>query len=169
MAWYRSIYAPRTGGAYDSHPRTAGIAGRTRRRGCCVATRGARATGDDAGRSEAKEGLMEKGFAERFAKEWVAAWNSHDLERILDHYEDDFEMSSPIIATLVGERSGKLRGKVAVGGYWASIHTKPSIRIARGVGRREQHYRLLSRSQKIGSRSATLQCERQSKRSLRAL
>src|SRR6516162_8447322 len=68
VAWYRSIYAPRTGGAYDSHPRTAGIAGRTRRRGCCVATRGARATGDDAGRSEAKEGLMEKGFAERFAR-----------------------------------------------------------------------------------------------------
>jgi hypothetical protein len=129
VAWYRSIYAPRTGGAYDSHPRTAGIAGRTRRRGCCVATRGARATGDDAGRSEAKEGLMEKGFAERFAKEWVAAWNSHDLERILDHYEDDFEMSSPIIATLVGERSGKLRGKVAVGGYWAkALQSIPNLR-----------------------------------------
>jgi len=27
MAWYPSIYAPRTGGAYDSHHRTAGIAG----------------------------------------------------------------------------------------------------------------------------------------------
>ena len=26
---------------------------------------------------------MERGFAERFAKEWIAAWNSHDLERIL--------------------------------------------------------------------------------------
>src|SRR6516164_6203149 len=69
VAWYPSLYAPRTGGAYDSHYRTAGIAGRTRRRGCVAATRGARATGDDAGRSEAKEGLMEKGFAERFAKE----------------------------------------------------------------------------------------------------
>ena len=62
---------------------------------------------------------MEKGFAERFAKEWVAAWNSHDLDRILAHYEDDFEMSSPIIRTLVGEPSGKLRGKAAVGAYWA--------------------------------------------------
>src|SRR6516165_1504312 len=39
---YRSLYAPRTGGAYDSHHRTAGIAGRTRRRGR-VAARGARA------------------------------------------------------------------------------------------------------------------------------
>src|SRR5262249_10948735 len=39
---YRSIYAPRTGGAYDSHHRTAGIVGRTRQRGS-VAARGARA------------------------------------------------------------------------------------------------------------------------------
>jgi len=72
---------------------------------------------------------MEKGFGERFAKEWVAAWNSHDLERILAHYEDDFEMSSPIITTLVGERSGKLRGKVAVGGYWAkALQSIPNLR-----------------------------------------
>jgi hypothetical protein len=28
-------------------------------------------------------------FAERFAEEWVAAWNAHDLVRILAHYEDD--------------------------------------------------------------------------------
>src|SRR5262249_53164920 len=40
VAWYRSLYAPRTGGAYDSHHRTAGIAGRTRRSGGGVAARG---------------------------------------------------------------------------------------------------------------------------------
>jgi hypothetical protein len=43
VTWYRSLYAPRTGGAYDDH-RTAGVAGRTRRGGG-VATRGARAAG----------------------------------------------------------------------------------------------------------------------------
>src|SRR5215470_13758608 len=42
VAWYPCLYAPRTGGAYDSHHRTAGIAGRTRRGGG-VAARGARA------------------------------------------------------------------------------------------------------------------------------
>src|SRR5215472_5260130 len=31
MVWYRFLYAPRTGGAYDGHHRTAGIAGRARR------------------------------------------------------------------------------------------------------------------------------------------
>ena len=44
VAWYRSLYAPRAGGAYDGHHRTAEIAGCTRRRGGCVAARGARAT-----------------------------------------------------------------------------------------------------------------------------
>src|SRR5262249_9023045 len=42
MVWYRSLYAPRTGGAYDSHHRTAGIAGCTWRRGDRVAARARR-------------------------------------------------------------------------------------------------------------------------------
>src|SRR5262249_27950374 len=49
VAWYRSPYAPRTGGAHDIHLRTAGIAGCTWRRGGGVAARGARAAADDAG------------------------------------------------------------------------------------------------------------------------
>ena len=31
-------------------------------------------------------------FARRFAEEWIAAWNAHDLERILAHYTDDFDV-----------------------------------------------------------------------------
>src|ERR1700746_1969773 len=49
VAWYPCVYAPRAGGAYDSHHRTAGITGRTRRHGGRVAARGARAAGGDAG------------------------------------------------------------------------------------------------------------------------
>src|SRR5215472_16584318 len=49
VAWYRFLYAPRTGGAYDGHHRTTGIAGRTRRRGGGLAARDARATVGDAG------------------------------------------------------------------------------------------------------------------------
>jgi hypothetical protein len=68
--------------------------------------------------------MMEKGFAERFAHEWIAAWNSHDLDRILEHYEEDFEMSSPVIVTIAGEPSGKLRGKPAVRAYWSKALAK---------------------------------------------
>src|SRR5215467_1428013 len=49
VAWYHYIYAPRTGGAYDSHHRTTRVAGCTRRRGGCMAARGAGAAGGDAG------------------------------------------------------------------------------------------------------------------------
>jgi ketosteroid isomerase-like protein len=61
---------------------------------------------------------MENAFVNDFAADWIDAWNSHDLARVLSHYADDFEMSSPFIIQLAGEPSGTLRGKEAVGKYW---------------------------------------------------
>lgn len=58
-------------------------------------------------------------FADHFAADWIAAWNSHDLARILAHYHPDFAMSSPRIVSVAGEPSGRLRGHAAVGAYWA--------------------------------------------------
>jgi len=62
--------------------------------------------------------MLERTFAEHFAADWVAAWNAHDLDRILAHYAEDFEMTSPVIVQIAGEPSGTLRGKQAVGVYW---------------------------------------------------
>ncbi len=56
--------------------------------------------------------------ANALAQAWIAAWNSHDLERILAHYVDDFEMISPLIVKLMGEPSGRLRGKPLIREYW---------------------------------------------------
>ncbi len=61
---------------------------------------------------------MDSEFARRFASEWIEAWNSHDLEKILSHYADGFEMNSPMIAKIAGDPSCKLSGKNAVGAYW---------------------------------------------------
>lgn len=61
---------------------------------------------------------MDKAFAEYFAAEWIESWNTHDIDRVLSHYADDFEMSSPIIIQLASEPSGTLKGKAAVGAYW---------------------------------------------------
>ena len=44
--------------------------------------------------------------ATRFAREWVAAWNSHDLERILSHYADDAELTSPLVQKILGDDLG---------------------------------------------------------------
>ena len=64
--------------------------------------------------------------AETFAREWIEAWNSHDLQRILTHYADDFAFSSPFIIQVVGEQSGTLRGKAAVSAYWAKALARTS-------------------------------------------
>jgi hypothetical protein len=63
-------------------------------------------------------------FANQFAQEWLSAWNSHDLEAILTHYADDFEMISPYIVTIAGDPSGTLYGKKEIGQYWAAALAK---------------------------------------------
>lgn len=68
-------------------------------------------------------------FARDFARQWIEAWNSHDLQQVLSHYADDFEMSSPYIAQIVGEPSGILKGKKAVAAYWSAALLKmPDLR-----------------------------------------
>ena len=67
---------------------------------------------------------MDAQRAEKFAEEWITAWNSHNLETILSHYEEDFEMSSPLIVQAMGEPSGMLRGKDRVGEYWGKALTR---------------------------------------------
>jgi hypothetical protein len=72
--------------------------------------------------------MITKEFAAHFADEWIAAWNAHDLERILAHYAEDFEMASPIIAQIMGEATGTLRGKAKVGEYWAkALALRPDL------------------------------------------
>ena len=64
--------------------------------------------------------MIDRAFANQFAENWVAAWNSHDLDRILSLYADDFSMQSPLIATIANEPSGRLVGKPAVAEYWGA-------------------------------------------------
>lgn len=73
--------------------------------------------------------MITREFGEKFAQEWIDAWNSHDLDRILSHYAEDFAMSSPYIAQLAGVESGSLTGKPAVRAYWAAALEKlPTLR-----------------------------------------
>jgi ketosteroid isomerase-like protein len=61
---------------------------------------------------------MTREEAVRFAEGWAAAWNAHDLGRVLAHYSDDFEMTTPFIVKLMGEPTGTLKGKEQVGACW---------------------------------------------------
>ncbi|MDD2708769.1 MAG: nuclear transport factor 2 family protein [Verrucomicrobiae bacterium] len=88
--------------------------------------------------------MIDQPFAEHFAKDWIDSWNSHDLVRILSHYSDQFEMSSPAIIQITGEPSGTLKGKDAVRAYWAkALQLVPNL-----------HFKLISTL--IGVDSITL-------------
>ena len=68
--------------------------------------------------------MIERCFAEAFAAEWIAAWNSRDLDRIMAHYAEDLRFSSPFIAEIAGEPSGRLEGQASVRGYWRQALTR---------------------------------------------
>jgi ketosteroid isomerase-like protein len=96
--------------------------------------------------------IIDRAFAHAFAHEWVAAWNSGDLERILAHYSDDFEMRSPLIVERGFAATGVLHGKEAIRPYWgAGIATaKPPlvfelIDAYAGVNTVAIHYRSVGR------------------------
>lgn len=56
--------------------------------------------------------------AQQFAKTLIEAWNSHDMNAILNHYSEDIEITTPMIKMALGEGDGSLKGKEAVADYW---------------------------------------------------
>lgn len=85
--------------------------------------------------------------ARAFALEWVAAWNAHDIERVLSHYAEDVAFHSPFIAIFAGEASGRLLGKAALRTYWiAALAKLPNLRfelldVLLGAGSLTVYYR----------------------------
>lgn len=83
--------------------------------------------------------------ADAFVAEWMAAWNSHDVERIVGHYADDVEYFSPFVARLAVPAApgaeGRLVGKEALREYVAAALARyPDLRfdppscVAHGAG-----------------------------------
>jgi predicted ester cyclase len=52
------------------------------------------------------------------ANHWVGAWNGHDLDLIMTHYEDAIELTSPVAAQLLGTPDGKVVGKANLRAYF---------------------------------------------------
>jgi len=52
-----------------------------------------------------------------FAQEWIAAWNAHDIERILSHYAPGVIFLSPVAEQRVG--NGRVEGIAALRSYWS--------------------------------------------------
>ena len=75
--------------------------------------------------------MMSREQAERFAGEWVEAWNSRDLDAVLAHYADDIIFHSPRIALVTGESRHSVEGKEALRRYWSqAIEKAPDLRFS---------------------------------------
>lgn len=61
---------------------------------------------------------MTREEAWNLANHWVAAWNAHNLDLILTHYEDAVELTSPVAAQLLGTPEGKVVGKTDLRTYF---------------------------------------------------
>ena len=62
--------------------------------------------------------MLTKTEVAEFAEHWVAAWNSHNLEEIMSHYEEYVELISPVAAQLLQDPSGRVVGKDALRNYF---------------------------------------------------
>ena len=73
--------------------------------------------------------MLTKEQAHNFAQEWVEAWNSHDLDQIMAHYEEDVELTSPVAAQLLSQPDGTVKGKANLRAYFQrGLAAFPSLR-----------------------------------------
>ncbi len=53
-----------------------------------------------------------------FAQEWIATWNSHDLEQILTHYSDEVLLTSPLVEKILGAGQRFLPNQLSIEPLW---------------------------------------------------
>jgi hypothetical protein len=61
---------------------------------------------------------MTRDEARNLANHWVEAWNTHDLDLIMTHYEEAVELTSPVAAQLLGTSDGRVVGKANLRAYF---------------------------------------------------
>jgi len=73
--------------------------------------------------------MLTNSEAQEFARHWIAAWNSHDLDAILSHYAADVVLTSPAAAKLLNDPSGTVRGAAALRSYFQrGLEAYPNLR-----------------------------------------
>jgi SnoaL-like domain len=89
-----------------------------------------------------------------FEREWIEAWNAHDIDRILSHYRDDVRFVSPFAAR-AGARQGVIRGLSGLRDYfelalasYPELHFQPIAALG-GIGSIALHYRSVEDRQAI--------------------
>ncbi len=72
--------------------------------------------------------MLTKVKAKELATHWVHSWNSHDLDQIMSHYEDDVVLISPVAAKILDDPTGNVIGKEALRSYFQKgLETYPDL------------------------------------------
>lgn len=72
---------------------------------------------------------MEHEEARRFVDRWIANWNQHDVDAVLEDFADDVVFSSPLLRRLLPDSDGVVRGKDALRHYWTiGVRQFPDLR-----------------------------------------
>ncbi len=67
--------------------------------------------------------------ARDFATRWIAAWNAHDINSVLDLFAEHAVFCSPLAADLIPDSRGRLEGKSAIREYWTlGLQRIPDLR-----------------------------------------
>ena len=63
-----------------------------------------------------------------FARQWIAAWNAHNLDLIISHYSDEVVFSSPFVKRIGASASGSVYGRAALIEYFrAGLERFPGL------------------------------------------
>ena len=72
--------------------------------------------------------MISEESARRFTQEWIEAWNSHQIERILDHYAASIEFTSPFVVQLTDNSDGRITNKDQLREYFLrALKTYPDL------------------------------------------
>jgi SnoaL-like domain len=67
---------------------------------------------------------------EAFAERWYAAWNAHDLDRILSHYHGNVIFRSPLVPVITGRDDATVLGRHDLAHYFGcALETFPDLRL----------------------------------------
>ena len=73
--------------------------------------------------------MLREEEAREIASHWVEAWNAHDLDRIMSHYEENVVLISPVAAKILDDPSGTVSGKAALRSYFQrGLEAYPHLR-----------------------------------------
>ena len=62
--------------------------------------------------------MLSETAGQKFATDWIRAWNSHQLDAIMSHYAAEVRLTSPAAAQLLRDPSGTVQGREALRDYF---------------------------------------------------